>query len=52
MFTLSSPSKFFIIKPFIVAVFPLISPVELIDAVVTPALLTFIEPPLLTFIEP
>ena len=47
------PAGFFISKPpFTVTPVVVISPVELIDAVVVPALLTFIEPPLLTFIEP
>ena len=49
----SIPCEFFIIKPpFRVKPVPVIAPAEVMDAVVVPALLTFIEPPLLTFIEP
>ena len=53
MLNVSFPVEFLISKrPFIVMPVPVISPKEVIDAVVFPALLTFIEPPLLTFIEP
>ena len=44
---------FCIVKPpFIIALVPVMAPAEVIDAVVTPALLTFIDPPLLTLTEP